>query len=342
MAREGAISEVRPARTEYLVHGIKVSVHCAHGEAMQWIHDHLNAYHMPGPARGADVAVDIVPGDVLYPVPLHAKRLMRYSSMRVYFLGGTIWFTDYFSTLKVEDGGRTVTGNISEKSFADWGIQFFVNVMFPLAFFEALRFHGLYYMHAAGLLDGEGRGYLISGNAGSGKTTMTLSLIHAGWKFLSDDTVFLKLGDGKDVTVLGFARDFHIPLDLVEDNNAFANLCACPDYKSYRKKKVLRPADWFPEQIMTEITNPRALVFPRIRDGEPGIEEMSGQEALGQLISQSPAVMFNPALAKEHLEAINRLARHGRAFRLWSGPELRTDPEKVKELTLAVGRKTDE
>ncbi len=319
----------------YDIHGVGVTVSCAHAEVMERIHGHQSYYGRPSGAPA--VRVEIAKGPVSYPVPLHARRVLRYGSLRAYHLDGVTWFTDYFSTLEVSADGGAVVGNVCEDSFKDWGVDFFVNVMFPVALFEALRFHGLFYTHAAGLVSPSGRGYLISGNAGSGKTTLTLSLVHGGYRFLSDDTVFLRLKDGDDVEVLGFAREFHVPLDLVTDNEAFHEYQALPDYRSYKKKKTLRPEDWFPELILDSVVNPSVILFPKMREGEPGLEPMSKARALTELLPQSLSVMFQPGPAKNHLEAMKRVLGHATPYRMWSGPDLRLDPRKVVELLERAG-----
>lgn len=53
-----------------------------------------------------------------------------------------------------------------------------------------LHGHNLYGLHANGIVK-NGAGILLVGDAGSGKTTISLSLIVQGWNYLSDDVVLL-------------------------------------------------------------------------------------------------------------------------------------------------------
>ncbi|HUT53988.1 MAG TPA: hypothetical protein VM658_11410 [bacterium] len=333
MARGSAIAREAEDRLFFLVHGVPVALNCDHGEARERIRDHLKVYAAPVlPGGGAGIAIEIVSGDVMYPVPLHAKRVLLYDSIRCYYLSGRMYFTDYFSTLTVEPGGRAVRGNLSPATVKDYGLNSFVAMLFTLTLFEALRWHGLYYLHASALAGPDGTGYVLSGNAGSGKTSLTLALIQSGFKFLSDDTIFLRLRGDRDVEALGFARDFHLPSDLVEDHERLREYRDLPDFGARRGRKLLPPDRCFPGMRLDGLLNPRVILFPCIRDRDSGMEPLSMSQALNILLPQSLSVMFNPATAAAHLEALKRMARHGRGFRLFTGPEVKGDPALARSL----------
>ena len=283
--------------------------------------------HYAAPGAPADVVVEIESGPRLYPVPLHSRRVLRYVFFRSYFLDGRTWFTDYFSTLAVDPGGRRVYGNLDPVTVTEHNPNFFTVAIFTLALFEALRFFGLYYLHAAVLSGPDGAGYLISGNSGSGKTSLTLSLIKSGFRYLSDDTVFMRLLPGQDVEVLGFARDFHVPVDLF-DQEQWKEMQSLPDYSSRLPKKKVPPDVLFPGQRIDRLINPAILIFPRLGQDEK-LERLSMAEALNELLPQSVSVMFNPATASPHLEALKRVLQHGKGFLLTSPPEMKGNPERV-------------
>jgi len=231
--------------SDYLIHGVGLSVGCDHAETGERIREYLGTYSAPGKAGAgkARIRAEISFGSVIYPVPLHARRALRYSPLRSYFLEGRTYFTDYFSTLAVEPDGSSFRGNLSPDTLKDYGPVVFANLLFAFTLFEALRFHGLYFLHAAALKGPDGIGYLIVGNAGSGKTSLTLSLINAGFKFLSDDTVFLNLNGEKDVRVLGFPREFHVATDLINERQSLKHFSELPDFCAVRGRKSLRPDD---------------------------------------------------------------------------------------------------
>ena len=59
---------------------------------------------------------------------------------------------------------------------------------------ELLKRRGLYTFHATAL-EKNGRGILIPGFSGRGKTTSFLSLLRSGYRYLSDDHPFFRLND---------------------------------------------------------------------------------------------------------------------------------------------------
>lgn len=315
------------------IHGVGVRLNVADPELAARLGHYLEAY--AAPEAPADVTVDIALGSVLYPVPLHSRRVLRYSFFRSYFLDGRTWFTDYRSTLAVDPDGKRVHGNLDPATVAEHGANFFVTGIFTLALFEALRFFGLYYMHAAALQGPDGLGYLISGNSGSGKTTLTISLIKAGFRFLSDDTVFMRLLPGSDVELLGFARDFHVPVDLVGQDE-WKDMETMPDYTSHEPKKLVPPDVLFPGRRILTVRNPEVLLFPR-RGPKEGLSRLSMADSLNELLPQSISVMFNPATASPHLEALKRVLRHGKGFLLTSTPEMKGNPELVARAAARAG-----
>lgn len=55
-----------------------------------------------------------------------------------------------------------------------------------------LRAHARYHVHAAGVVAPDGRAWLLTGETGSGKSTLTYALARQGWPVLGDDGVVLE------------------------------------------------------------------------------------------------------------------------------------------------------
>jgi hypothetical protein len=63
-------------------------------------------------------------------------------------------------------------------------------------------------LHAAAVLSPDGRGVVITGESGAGKTSMTLGLMAQGWKWLTDELALVGTGDfGR---IRGVPRNFNI------------------------------------------------------------------------------------------------------------------------------------
>ena len=137
--------------------------------------------------------------------------------------GGEVLYFDASQQLYIDSPGRaralcdTTTGSVwvsyLESEVGDDGLLSHPFFTIPLA--ELLKRHGLFMVHAAGLsLDG--KGLLIAGASGAGKTTLTIALLRAGFGFLGDDITFLcTRSDGLR------ARAFPDELDVTADTLSF-------------------------------------------------------------------------------------------------------------------------
>ncbi|MEO6527230.1 MAG: hypothetical protein ABIP93_11440 [Gemmatimonadaceae bacterium] len=65
-------------------------------------------------------------------------------------------------------------------------------------------------VHAGAVVDPEGRAWLLIGDSHAGKTTTCVSLVAEGWRFLADDQVVLRLGQGGSLDVQGWPRQAHL------------------------------------------------------------------------------------------------------------------------------------
>lgn len=65
-------------------------------------------------------------------------------------------------------------------------------------------------LHAGAVVTDGGRGWLVVGDARSGKSTTTVSLAASGWRLLSDDQVVLRRFRGSDLRVEGWLRPIHL------------------------------------------------------------------------------------------------------------------------------------
>jgi hypothetical protein len=82
--------------------------------------------------------------------------------------------------------------------------------MLTLASAFLLGRSGAALVHAGGVVDPEGRAWLLVGDTHAGKTTTCVSLVAAGWRYLADDQVVLRFGDTGDVEVEGWPRRAHL------------------------------------------------------------------------------------------------------------------------------------
>ena len=249
-------------------------------------------------------------------------------------LGGPVYFEESQQLyLEIPGHGRALceaqTGRVqvSYPEAAGTGLWLLSHPLFTIPLAELLKRRGLYMVHAAGLAI-SGRGLLIAGQSGAGKTTLALALLRAGFGFLADDTVFLSVGknalrilafpDEVDVTsqTLGFFPELHgladSPKPVERAKHAF---CSTHAYG------VAPCWDCAPDTI----------VFPQPAGRHQSVlTPMPKAEALMQLVCN--VVRTEPRSSQAHLDALAGLVKHSRCFRMQTGRDFDRLPALLRSV----------
>lgn len=204
----------------------------------------------------------------------------------------------------------------------DWAASFVL-----LAAIELLRSRGLYAIHGAGLERG-GRGIMLVGVSGAGKTTSCLSLMRAGFGCLSDDHPLLK-ADGPAMSLLPFPGRLAVTEKTV---GWFPELAAAQhNFRQDTRKRSFEMAS-FPGYRAGSPCRPELLIFPRIIDWpESSLEELPKTRALEQLLPQTLLVL-DQALAARQFGVMAELVKKTRCYRLHFGEDVARLPELIDGL----------
>jgi len=170
-------------------------------------------------------------------------------------------------------------------------------------------------VHAAGIVAPDGGAWLLAGDARAGKSTTSVNLIAAGWRFVSDDNVVLFRGPGGAAWVEGWPRRFHL------DEGWEAGV------PRHRRGEV-DPHERWPGQWVR--TAPLAgLLFPRVAADQPtALSPLPTPEALVALMRQSPWLLADRACAPEILASL-RAACELPAYSLRLGLDSYRDTDRL-------------
>jgi hypothetical protein len=183
-----------------------------------------------------------------------------------------------------------------------------------IALMELLERRGRYCLHA-GCLELDGRGVLVAGPTGSGKSTLTLALVRAGLGFVSDDLVFLAHAGQDRVEALGFADAAGVT-DATAERFALAGTPRTDGFP----KRLIRLEDAF-GVTPVERCEPRVIVFPEVVTDRPGaLEPLHPGEAYLRLVPD--VLLTQPAGTQAHLKAISALLTQVRTYTVQSGTDL--------------------
>lgn len=183
---------------------------------------------------------------------------------------------------------------------------------------ELLKRQGLYTIHATALEKG-GRGVLIPGYSGRGKTTACISLLRSGYRCLSDDHPFLKMGNGT-LEVLAFPEK----VDVTENSlKFFPELRDESHGKLYQGliKRYFHIEDFFPDGTATSC-DPRLLIFPQVVNSPSShVELVPKREALEEVLPHG-LLVYDKAIARKEFQAWSQLIKKVNSYRLYFGRDV--------------------
>ncbi len=190
-----------------------------------------------------------------------------------------------------------------------------------------LRREGRLDLHAAAVVPPvEGAGaVLLVGAKGAGKSSLTLSLAMAGWRFLSDDYV-LAWRDHAGIRLGCLRSSLYLTADAVERLPSQR-----PSGRAVPRmgKRMFEPESLFPGQHQIEAPL-AAVVFPeRMSDGTSALEPIRAVESFQRLLALTPFLAAD-ASARPCLEVARSIADLP-SFVLRAAPDV-LDPQTASRL----------
>lgn len=182
---------------------------------------------------------------------------------------------------------------------------------------------GCYHMHGGTAVDSLGRGWLLAGNSGSGKSTTIALLASRGWQVGTDDIAFLTESDGR-AAVLGFRS----PIALRPGGYGLLS-CEGGINLERRGKTGFQPEDLGGSWLGS--VEPDFVVFTSLGESQTSLTPMPPKEAMKSLLQWSPWVMFEATAAQEHLDLLARLGQQARCYQAVLAPDLFAAPGALED-----------
>lgn len=310
--------------------GLPIRVTCNHPEIRTFVEEFIGSMvGMDGdaPPDPLEFSLDLLDGEPDHSMPSGSRALLQYRNVSCYREGPWLSFTTKDgSFMKADVRAGRAWGRLSEDLLAVSRYIFSDLLLAPLM--EMLKHRGLYGLHAACLTKG-GRGYLFPGGAGSGKTTIGLSLVKQGFQYLADDKVLLQK-DGDGIAALAFTRRFNINPDI---GRHYTELSFLEDLQPL-PKSVKRPLDIsrvYPNTFVA-CCSPKVLVhLERTSDFKSRIHRLSPTESFIRLVHQTVLSLQKEAAMKQ-LKLLGDLVHNTEGYLLYNGGDLYGAPERLLEL----------
>lgn len=194
----------------------------------------------------------------------------------------------------------------------------FCESLFHFALTQLLKRQGVFCLHAAGL-EYQGRGVIIPGGGGQGKTTLMLALLRSGFRYLSDDCPLVR-ERGAQMELLPLPMPIEVTGRTVE---VFPELRGAGSgiLRQGVWKKSFDPHDLY-RDCSGSPCRPAMMLFPHIVDlPHSCLEPLSKPGALEALMAQ-PRVAQEPETVRREFLALSRLVQQVDSYRVHFGRDI--------------------
>jgi len=203
-----------------------------------------------------------------------------------------------------------------------------IEYLFHLVLIELLRHQGLYTIHAAAL-ERHGRGVLIPGKSGSGKTTASISLLRSGYRYLSDDHPLIR-DVGAHIEMLPFPAKINVTEATI---TFYPEVLHSPHLvlQSGSPKRSFRIEDLYSTSV-GDCCQPALVLFPHVVDASHSqIEPLPKSRALEALLPHS-LLVYNPEVARREFQVLAKLVQQADCYRVHLGRNVVDLPQLITPL----------
>ena len=193
---------------------------------------------------------------------------------------------------------------------------------------ELLKRRGLYTFHATAL-EHNGKGVLIPGFSGRGKTTSFLSLLRSGYRYLSDDHPFFRLREDR-VEILPYPLKINVTDQTI---SFFPELRTAPPsiLHAGKPKRYFYAEELYPGPLGAPC-EPAVIIFPTVVDSPHScLEPLSKKLALEMILPHS-LLVYDAEVARREFQALARLVQQTDCYRLHFGRDVMDLPWLVTPL----------
>lgn len=314
------------------LHGVKTRI-ATNAEAVATAVDDFLSEFPAEPGTAFDIEFFLFTAGSLpeaaVPIPGSAQMLYDWGMVKVLHEGDYRYEKVDRRARVIADVGNAVAAGFAEDDLlqTDWLVT---NLFFYPLWAQLMKVKGLFPLHAAGLVR-DGRSVLFLGKSGSGKSTLSIHLVKGGYGLLSDDTVFLRLDDGR-VESLSFPEEINVTKKTIEMIPELSQVESFTE-NPFRDKSSFPIEELFPGCVV-DAAVPSVLIFPELTDSsDTVIEPMAGSEAL-TLSMRYGFFFMDPSTTAHHFQILSALVSQSKCYRLYSGHDQEQLDAKVDELLL--------
>lgn len=230
-------------------------------------------------------------------------------------------------------GHKTGQGQITFHSSFHAKFPLAKNNFFLVGLIHLFAQYDYYDLHGAGLTH-NGKGFLILGPSGSGKSSLALNLVEKGWHYASDDALIMN-ANKSDIAVLSFRKQFYVDPALAKCFPELERILTNHSHNKSEKCFIDLDEVW-PGRFQPQFI-PDKLIFCSVTGGETSqIQPISKTDALLRLLPQSASVFFNRCFAQKQVETLKRLVEQTHCYQLDAGIDIYEKPNKAARMLSSI------
>ncbi len=185
---------------------------------------------------------------------------------------------------------------------------------------EIIKTLGYFQLHCSAV-DRNGKGVLLPGFSGSGKTTTCIALIRNGYRSLGDDCPMLRYNMKGSLELLAFPERVNVTEKTINFFPELKNSNLLKDNGNGRKWSF-NTEDVYPGSTKMS-TIPKVVLFPEVHSGQKSrLESLSGNEAFKLLLPHGLMVL-DKETARKHFDILVDLIESVECYRLYIGSDFR-------------------
>jgi len=242
------------------------------------------------------------------------------------------------SLLSITYGDWQVVLDVLRRRVTPVRVPFVADATIPYEFLSYLRLVLLFLLRRLGWFElhggacvHSGKGYVFTGPPGSGKTSAVLSLIEAGWDYVSDDALLVRQVPQPGATAAICLRAGRIVFSVTSATlDRFPALRPHAERRWQRTEKwVVNPAALWPQQHVLSV-QPAFLFFCQLWEAEETrVLPLAATDALSHLMANSPWLALDRETAAAHLATYRKLAESCYSFALLAGRDVWHEPSRL-------------
>jgi hypothetical protein len=300
-------------------HGIGIEMHASHPRVRRALASRFGPFAVRAddmPTMAPDVVVELVHAPACVVAPARGRPI--YDTP----LGDVVYDDD--NDRLVADCGPVVCEahahagrvRITYADECDEQLALAAHPLLTLALLEICKRRGLFSLHAGAVAHGD-RAVLLPAPSGSGKSTLALALTLAGFGFIADDMVFLRV-HGDAVEVLGFPDELDLSDETLRQFGALSALAGREKWGG-RPKHQVRADELGVVPVLR--ARPALVLFPELNHTPTSqLVDLGATEALLQL---APNVLLTDAASSQaHLDVLALLLAKTPTAKLSVGTDL--------------------